>query len=69
MEFLEGMSLSDLLREKHPGPDQVIETGIQIAETLEYAHEKGVIHRDIKPSNIIVAPDGRIRSRTSVSPA
>lgn len=61
MEFLEGMSLSDFLIEKRPGPDKIIELGIQIAKTLDYAHEKGIIHRDIKPSNIIVAPDGRVK--------
>lgn len=61
MELLEGKSLSDLLCESHPSPDRVMEIGIQISETLEYAHEKGVIHRDIKPSNIIVGQDGRIK--------
>jgi serine/threonine-protein kinase len=61
MEFLEGKSLSDILLEKHPAPKEVMEIGVQIAETLDYAHSKGVIHRDIKPSNIIIAPDGRIR--------
>jgi len=61
MELLEGKSLSDLLCESHPAPDRAMEIGIQISETLEYAHEKGVIHRDIKPSNIIVGQDGRIK--------
>lgn len=61
MEFLEGISLSDILRERRPAPDEAMNLGIQIAETLYYAHNKGVIHRDIKPSNIIVAPDGRIK--------
>lgn len=61
MEFLEGRSLSDVLRESRFDIKEAMTFGIQIAETLNYAHQKGVIHRDIKPSNIIVTPDGRIK--------
>ena len=34
--------------------------GIQIASTLSYAHERGVIHRDIKPSNLLLDIDGNV---------
>ena len=61
MEFLEGLPLSDLMSSGRLEPDKIVDVVVQIAETLDYAHKKGVIHRDIKPSNIVIQPDGRIR--------
>lgn len=61
MERLEGQPLSHWMLTRKFTVEEVIELGIQIAETLDYAHGKGVVHRDIKPSNIVVEPNGRIR--------
>lgn len=56
MEFVDGMTL----REKMHAISlkQAIEIGIQLADGLAAAHERGVIHRDIKPENIMVRRDG-----------
>ena len=61
MEFLEGRPLNEVIEEKQFSFEEVLDLGIQIAETLDYAHGKGVVHRDIKPSNILVQPKGRIK--------
>ena len=56
MELVEGETLST------PLPiDTALNYARQIAEALEYAHEKGIIHRDLKPANIKVTPDGVVK--------
>jgi hypothetical protein len=33
----------------------------QMADALEYAHDKGIVHRDLKPSNLKVTPEGVVK--------
>jgi serine/threonine-protein kinase len=60
MEFLEGDPLNKVIEEKRLGMREIVNLGIQVAETLDYAHHLGIIHRDVKPSNILVKPSGQI---------
>ena len=56
MEYVEGQTLRD--KKGSTNPKQAIEIGIQIADGLAAAHEKGIVHRDIKPENIMIRKDG-----------
>src|SRR3989338_2238217 len=61
MKFLEGRSLADVLAEK--GLLTVQESiGVldQVADALDYAHQRGVVHRDIKPGNVMLDARGRV---------
>ena len=59
-ELLEGATLRELLRDKLP-LRKALDFGVQIANGLAAAHDKGVVHRDLKPENIFVTRDDRVK--------
>jgi serine/threonine-protein kinase len=61
MEFVAGQTLHDKILEGRLPVKQAIEIGIQIADGLAAAHEKGIVHRDVKPDNIMVRRDGIVQ--------
>ena len=62
MEFVEGMNLEQMVRQRGPVPFQEAVPFFQQALFgLSQAHRMGIIHRDIKPSNIIVNRQGIVK--------
>ena len=59
MELVDKGSLEGLMASDDPLPEvQVLSVGIQIAQGLQAALERGLIHRDVKPGNILFADAG-----------
>ena len=54
MEYLTGMTLRDVINKGQIPLELALDTAVQMAEALAFAHEHGVIHRDIKPANVVV---------------
>jgi len=61
MELVEGPSLARKIQEGPVRMREALRIARQIAEALEYAHEKGVVHRDLKPANIMLTLDGTVK--------
>jgi serine/threonine-protein kinase len=64
MEFVEGKTLYDIMATPPQGEGksfseaEALDIGIQMADALAHAHQRGLIHRDVKPKNIILTPQG-----------
>lgn len=62
MEFVDGSTLSKILKEKGPFSERdVLDIGAQVGHALEHAHENKFVHRDVKPENIMFTEDKRAK--------
>jgi Tol biopolymer transport system component len=61
MELAEGPTLLDRLAQGPIPVDEALDLARQMAEALEYAHEKGIVHRDLKPANVNATRDGDVK--------
>ena len=61
MEYIEGQSIKELIKERTLSIDEILKIAIQIAEGLNDAHRKGVIHRYIKSDNILITNEGVVK--------
>ena len=59
VEFVDGVPLSQLLREHPPDLRVAVDWVRQLAEGLQYAHSEGIVHRDVKPANVMINGTGR----------
>lgn len=61
MEFVEGQSLDEVVKEKPLEIARVVAIAVQVADALDAAHTGRIVHRDIKPANIILNERGQAK--------
>jgi len=61
MEYIQGQTLSQKLKEGPLPLKNALQTAVEVAEALEAAHKNDIVHRDLKPSNIMLTPEGHVK--------
>src|SRR6202162_3840719 len=61
MELVEGPTLAERIAAGPVPVDETLPIAKQVADAVEYAHDKNVIHRDLKPANIKVTAEGMVK--------
>ncbi len=61
LEYLEGGTLKEKLKERQFTISEILGFAIQIAEGLSHAHHRSIVHRDIKTDNVMLTGDGQLK--------
>lgn len=61
MEFIQGISLRQMILQQAIVLKRALEIAIQIGYSLTHLHAHGIIHRDLKPENILLTASGGIK--------
>jgi Tol biopolymer transport system component len=61
MELVEGPTLAERIAQGAIPIEEALPIAKQIADALEYAHERGIVHRDLKPANIKLTAEGQVK--------
>jgi serine/threonine protein kinase len=62
MEFVDGQSCAEILRERGTlPPGEAVDILAQSCRGLDYAHRNGVVHRDVKPGNLLRSRDRMVK--------
>jgi serine/threonine protein kinase len=62
MEFVEGLTLDQIIERRGPLPiGEALSYIRQACAGLDAAHQAGVVHRDIKPANLMITPEGEVK--------
>lgn len=61
MEFIQGLSLREIILQQSLSLKRALEIVIQIGHAISHLHAHGIIHRDLKPENILLTSQGGIK--------
>ncbi len=61
MEYVNGASLADIIKNKHLGKHSVLNIFAQVARGLREIHAMKLVHGNLKPGNIMVSTEGEVK--------